>query len=321
MKKFILKKLITWAYQLGMYFYEKAFYLKSDRIKIIYYSLSIKIFTKFHFLLNQEVLSDELYLSYNNKGLTLHKIQKYEAAVVSYDKALEFFNKLTDEDKMNRSGTNFYFNRGNSYHSLKQYGQAKNNYEKATTYYPNEVEAYVNYAMVVMQEKEDNYEVALNYLHKAQTINPYYFLIQLMLADIKVAQKQYVEAIQEYSKAIDLNPKHSTSFLGRGNAYQENKQYQEAIRDYSTAMSLGLQSLEVYFNRGLAYFHLQNYTAALRDFNKTIDLQPDHKLAYYNRGLTKLHLDKHKDGLDDLRKSGMDVDAMIEEFKTLHKRS
>ncbi len=43
-------------------------------------------------------------------------------------------------------------------------------------------------------------------------------------------------------------------------------------------------------------------------------------MAYHNRGLTKLYLDKHKDGIDDLRKFGVDVDAMIEEFKTLRKR-
>jgi tetratricopeptide (TPR) repeat protein len=320
MKKNILRKLISWSYELGMYFYEQAYALKSDRLRIVYYNLSIKIFTKFHFALNQEVLIDELYSSYNHKGLALHNIKKYKKAVIAYDKALEFFNKLTDEDKINRGGTNFYFNRGHSHNLLKQYEQAKSDYERAMTCYPNEVEAYVQYAIILIREDENNYETALSYLDKAQTINPNYFLIRPMLAQIKVIQKQYVEAIKEFSEAIDANPKHSTSFLGRGNAYQENKQYQKAITDYTTAINLGLLTKQVYFNRGLAYFHLQNYKTALKDFDKAVSLQPDCKMAYYNRGLTKLHLDRYKDGLDDLRKSGTDVDAMIEEFNKIKKK-
>ena len=92
------------CYGLGNFYSKRKDYLHS----IEYYDQSIKIDSNFS-------------SAWNNKGLSLANLGRYEEAITSYDKVIE----------INPNNANAWYNRGTALDNLGRYEEAQNCFEKA----------------------------------------------------------------------------------------------------------------------------------------------------------------------------------------------
>ena len=113
-------------------------------------------------LLNKVRSSSENEAFYNNIGICQLKLEKYEEAKLSFDKAIDL-----DSDNAES-----YFNRGILYYSLKNYEAAFKDYEKSLLISPQakfNYKIYHNMGNIYIEMKE--YDKALTEYSKAIELN------------------------------------------------------------------------------------------------------------------------------------------------------
>ncbi len=122
----------------------------------------------------------------------------------------------------------------------------------------------------------------------------------ITLGKLRLAQKQYAEAIDLFTQAIDLDPTNEVPFEGRGNAYMIQGKYQQAIADFSRAIELYPTSSVLYFDRAYVYTYLNQFDQALVDVDQAIALMnPDNADYYVLRGTTYMRLENYAAANDD----------------------
>ncbi|MBD2136633.1 tetratricopeptide repeat protein [Anabaena sp. FACHB-1237] len=106
-----------------------------------------------------EFKPDDQY-AWNNRGISLNNLGRYEEAIASYDKALEF--KPDDQYAWN--------NRGNSLYNLGRYEEAIASYDKALEFKPDYQYAWYNKSCIYALQS--NIEKAIENLQTAINLNP-----------------------------------------------------------------------------------------------------------------------------------------------------
>ncbi|WP_255427086.1 tetratricopeptide repeat protein [Sphaerospermopsis sp. LEGE 00249] len=128
--------------------------------------------------------------AWNNRGNSLDNLGRYEEAIASYDKALEF-----KPDKHNA-----WNNRGISLHNLGSYEEAIASYDKALEFKPDDQYAW------------NNRGISLDNLGR------------------------YEEAIASYDKALEFKPDKHNAWNNRGISLDNLGRYEEAIASYDKAL-------------------------------------------------------------------------------------
>lgn len=156
--------------------------------------------------------------------------------------------------------------------------------------------------------------------------------------NIKMDEKNYLGAIEDFTKLIKINPKHSMAYYYRGMAKYEIKDYLNAIKDFtlvvendphpllntyffrgcaksnlqdfsgaindfSIAIKINPNDIDLYTFRGKAKKNIMDYTGSIADFNKVIELDPKDGYGYYLRGEIKIIIKEKESGCSDFRKA------------------
>lgn len=162
--------------------------------------------------------------------------------------------------------------------------------------------------------------------------------IYLDLGNIKMNEKNYLGAIEDFTKLIKISPKHSMAYYYRGMAKYELKDYPNAIKDFtlvvendphpllnayffrgcaksdlqdfsgaindfSIAININPNDIDLYTFRGKAKKNIMDYSGSIADFNKVIELDPKDGYGYYLRGEIKIIIKEKESGCSDFRKA------------------
>ena len=160
--------------------------------------------------------TDSMKISYNNKGNSFARENKFQKAIIEYNKAIEL-------DANYFMG---YINRGSAY--------AKSGKEN---------KAMIDYNNVI----EINQIVLDTCIKRNILPNVYFFR-----AEVFINQKKYKEAIADYNKAIELNPNYTDAYFARGVSYSILEKHKEAIVNYNKAIELSPTESSVYLYRGVS---------------------------------------------------------------------
>ncbi len=174
-------------------------------------------------------------------GVAARRVSDYEAALLSYQQALEAFMQIDEEEGIRRS--------------LRQIGlvhQTVNRHDQALEYFGKELE--------IWERIEDNTGIAGTLINIAIT---YFYITQFDLA------------LEYYFKALDLvmeqsvNAMHANIYVNVANVYM-------AISEYTSSMEHQLRALEIYrqvgdafgesrtlLNIGWNYFQMYQFERAL----------------------------------------------------------
>jgi tetratricopeptide (TPR) repeat protein len=97
---------------------------------------------------------------------------------------------------------------------------------------------------------------------------------------IKLRNKQYDEAIQDFDTAIQYQSNLAEAYVNRGAARIGTHRFKDAVADLDNAILLGVNEPEkAYYNRAVAHEWLDEYKAAYLDYRKALELAPDWDLV------------------------------------------
>lgn len=228
---------------------------------------------------------------YNRQGGTYNYLQRYEAALVAFNKAIELVPDYTLA----------YNNRGNTYRGLGNHKVALTDFSRAIELDPDYAIAYNNRGNTYHDLQD--YTTALMDFDQAIQLDATYALAYINRGSTYRMLGRHEAALADFQRAIELDGQSAKAYYNRGNVCADLQKYEAALTDFSQSIQLDPLSVPSYINRGNTYHALRQYQQALSDYNRAIDLEPVYAKAYHNRGNTQLALGHYDAALVDLNHS------------------
>lgn len=249
---------------------------------------------------------------YFAQGVYLYRLERYEEAIASYKKVLEFnpnddktlsnlgvsqarlrqyseaienYNKAIEINKSNYQALS---NRGIALGELSQYEEAVISFEQSLKIKPEEYDTWVNQGINLIHL--DRYEEAASKFSHAICIdrNQHYAWTYLGSALDKLGQHD--KAITHFDKAIEIEPKHDQSWTNRGIAFVALERFEEAIDSFGEALKINPNDNEILYNRGATLAALKRHKEAIINYDAALDIKPDDDRVWYNRGISLSYL-------------------------------
>lgn len=216
-----------------------------------------------------------------------------------HDKALVFFEKSLAAKETARVLVNI----GDIHQLLNHFDEASTMYENAILNNARFLKAYSKAAE--LNEKQGNFDAALDFLSKALAMSPNNPDRLLAMGKIYAKQGDEPAAADTFTKAVKMEPKmgnqitdellkagkshlaeiflrkisntagQDTFWYNRmGIALRKQGKWKEAILEYQEAIKLDPNDENLFFNMGKAYAEGKEYTYALKYLNMAIQLKP-----------------------------------------------
>ncbi len=247
---------------------------------------------------------------YFSKGNKKSDAEDYEAAIIDFNKALQF----------NPEYARAYFKRGFAKYKIRDHIGAIDDYTQAIKFNPQYTTAYNN---------RGNRRRILGTSKASQGY-------------VAEADEMYEAAIEDFTRAIQSYPKYTLAYNNRGRVKyllgkskvdqgyvaEAQRLYKDAIEDYTRAININPEYTTAYFRRGIQRRHLgslkadngniaeaqQLYQAAIDDYTQAIKLSPKYAMAYNNRGWVKYLIGKSKADQGDLVEAGKLYQEAIDDY-------
>ncbi|GCL35730.1 TPR repeat-containing protein [Sphaerospermopsis reniformis] len=217
--------------------------------------------------------------------------QDYQAAISSFDKALEF-----KPDKHEA-----WYKRGISLHNLGSHEEAISSYDKALEIKPDKHEAWNNRGISL--DDLGRYEEAISSYDKALAIKPdlhqAWYNRGISLDDLG----RYEEAISSYDKALEIKPDKHKAWYKRGISLHNLGSHEEAISSYDKALEIKPDKHEAWYKRGISLDNLGRHEEAISSYDKALAIKPDLHQAWYNRGISLDDLGRHEEAISSYEKA------------------
>ncbi|WP_445250761.1 tetratricopeptide repeat protein [Microcoleus sp. OTE_8_concoct_300] len=224
-------------------------------------------------------------LVWANRGNVLDNLKRYDEALVSYDRALE----------LDANYQWFWCMRGNVLENLKRYEEALESYDLA-------IELDANYQLAwalrgFLLENLKRYEEALVSYDRALELDANDKLAWSWRGDVLDNLKRYEEALESYDRALELNANYQWAWSKRGDVLDNLKRYEEALVSYDRALELNANYQWAWSKRGDVLYNLERYDEALVSLDKAIELNANYQWAWSKRGDVLYNLERYDEAL------------------------
>jgi len=248
-------------------------------------------------------------------------VAQYYFAQGNYPQALEWFEKVDENNLSNNDRDQYNFQKGYSFFSSK-------NKKEATVYFNKvansaEYGSQAKYYLGFMAYEGDDYKQATKYFDEVSGEEKYKEKLSYYQADMNFKLGNFQKAIDLGTKAMAKSNALEQSELNKiiGESYFNLKQYDKSI-PYLTLYKgkKGKWNNTDFYQLGYAYYKQKDYENAISQFNKIIagkDFVAQN--AYYHLGESYLNLDKKQQALNAFKNaSEMEFDAAIQEDASLN---
>jgi tetratricopeptide (TPR) repeat protein len=212
--------------------------------------------------------------AWNNKGLSLANLYRIEEAVTCYSKALEINPKFTEA----------WNGKGFSLTKLHMYEEAIICFDKVLEINHDDDYAWNNKG--ASSTKLGRFEDAITCFGNALEINPEDELAWNNKGNSLGSLGRFEEAITCYSKALELNPEDNRVWCNKGNSLGSLGRFEEAVICYSKALELNPKDNRAWNNKGASSTKLGRFEDAITCYSKALELNPDDELAWTNKGVS-----------------------------------
>lgn len=199
----------------------------------------------------------------HDRGIVLEKLQQYEEALLSYERAIQMKGDL----EAATLGQQRVMQRLNQTISEERTVPSADEETKPT------------------EPPQDDYGT---WFEKGQVLEKL---------------QHYAEAVIAYSKAIQLNPHNPEVLRWRGNVLFTLGRYEEAIGSYDKAIQLQPRNAHLWCCLASSLVKLKRYREAIACFDKAIQLQPNQHSAWYWRGRVLVELRRYTEALNSYEKA------------------
>ena len=234
------------------------------------------------------VVSFDGHLAWLERGDDLFQRQRYQEAVVAYDRVLQ---AKPQEDVA-------WFKRGMALENLKHFDDAIASYDRVVQLHPDDYLAWYKQGNVFIQLQR--YEEALASFEQVVQLQPDNYWAWLDRGKTLEQLQQPDEAIASYDRAVQLKPdfqlavesrKQVLSQLRRVDTLYHLQHYDEALSACDHTLALNPEDSLTWFMRGMALENLHRYDEAVLAYDRVVDIQPDDHVVWFKRGnvMEKLH--------------------------------
>jgi predicted O-linked N-acetylglucosamine transferase (SPINDLY family) len=213
-----------------------------------------------------------------NHGAALARLQRYEAALASYDQAIALAPNYADA----------YFNRANVLQQLKRYTDAAASYERAAALRPVFAEAHHNRGR--MLHSLEQYQDAVASYDQAIALRPDWTEARFNRAESLHALRQYEAAADGFGAVLALSPDNAAARCNRGVALYGLRRYAPAAAELERAIALNGNEARYHHNYGLAIGALGRHAAAAAAYQRAILLKPEQAHLYNDRAVALVQL-------------------------------
>ncbi len=223
--------------------------------------------------------------AWHNRGVALSNLGRNEEAIASHDKALEIKPDFHEA----------WYGRGHSLQDLGQNQEALEAWDKAIEYNPNDSDAW-NWRGVMFVRLGNLEEAIVNY-EKANQLNPNNFWSWYNRGNALSELGRNEEAIASYDKALEVKPDLHEAWYGRGNALSALGHKEDAITSHDQALKVKPDLHEAWNNRGNALSALGRNEEAIASYDKALEVKPDLHEAWYGRGYALSALGRNEEAI------------------------
>jgi len=119
---------------------------------------------------------------------------------------------------------------------------------------------------------QNDQERALEDLHKALHVNPYFTPAYFLRGQIFAKKKQFAAAIADFDSVIAQDPSLASAFHQRALAHQQNRGYRQALQDFDKGLGLEPRNALILRDRAIAQRDAGNYDQAVDDYEEAMRL-------------------------------------------------
>ena len=244
-----------------------------------------------------------LFWLHQHKGHSYFDLNRWEEAIESYLKALEY-------DRNDNSTGYTHYNLGRSYYNNGNYNNSYNSFELAHEKDSDSKDSYSYYlkgeCKRMLDENEQaivEYDLCIKQNNEEHTLH-----CNKMKGVCYLELKDFSNAIDSLKKGI----KDKWSYQNLGKAYFGLEEYESALKEFDKVVEEDAGYKWGYQERGKTHEKLGNDQLALKDFDKVIELDPNYKWAYHEKGKVLLKLNDHASALKTFEKV-IEIDSEYKE--------
>ncbi|MEG5049186.1 MULTISPECIES: tetratricopeptide repeat protein [unclassified Microcoleus] len=219
------------------------------------------------------------------KASCLHKLERYDEALESLDRASEL--DPNDWEAWMMQVSVFY--------KLDRYKEALASCDKAIELEPNR--AIIWHMRGIVLNNLERYEKALVSYDKAIELDPHDASVWDSRGSVLENLGRSEESLVSYNKAIELDPNDASVWESRGSVLDDLERYDEALASYNKAIELDPNDVWSWNNRGSVLNHFKRYDEALASLDRAIELESSHAITWCMRGYVLKNLERYEQAL------------------------
>jgi tetratricopeptide (TPR) repeat protein len=224
--------------------------------------------------------------TWNNKGILLKNLKRYEEALKSCERCLEIQPDYV-------AGL---FNRGTILAILKFYAEAIESYNCALIINPAHLNSMFSRSLILIRLKR--YKEAIESYDEALNIKPDYHYTWQRRGDVLFKLGRNEEAIESYDEVLKIKPDENYAWQRRGDALRNLERYEEAIESYDEALRIKPNDHYTWNIRGIALRNLERYEEVIESHDKALKIKPDENYAWQCRGDALHYLERYEEAIE-----------------------
>ncbi len=204
-------------------------------------------------------------------GIELFKLDRYEEALISFDKALEFKPDFPPSWDF----------RGDALRELNRPEEALASYDKALELQPDFHTAWVDRGITL--KDLGRYEEAIASCDKALAIKNDFLPAWIERGWVLYELGRYEDVIANCDEALKIEQDNLEALSYQGLALSQLGRYDEALANHDETLKLHQDIPTLWTNRGIVLARSGRYEEALASCFKALELQPTDESGYYGK--------------------------------------
>ncbi|RLD24834.1 MAG: hypothetical protein DRI71_01385 [Bacteroidetes bacterium] len=237
--------------------------------------------------------------AWNNKGLAQMQQAKYDDAIYSFDRAIEYKPDY-GEALLNNAQANLAVHQ--HFAALDQLAQLENIWSDKSL-------LHFTAGLIHSEMGEDS--IALADFLKAKELDSSNAEILVNIANIYYHQHQSDNAIKYLQDAIKIDANQSQAYNILAMVYAFQEQYEDALTAVNTAISLDKHDAFFVNNKGYVLLQLEELVEAEENIIQSMKMDPYNGWVYRNLGLLRYAQENYSEAVRLLEKA-MEIDNSID---------
>ena len=210
-----------------------------------------------------------------------------------YEKAIDAFLKVLDEDKNN---PNIMNNIGLCYAKLYKDDLAIEYFMKALSFNPKSVQTYINLSDVYYRNK--NIIDAINLLENGVTLMPKEIALKHYLSRFYTEDCRYDLAMDQLMEILDIDADNVDAYWDLGNLQFEIGDYESAASNYENVLEKVQDNAVLYYQTAITYEANDNIDKAISNHLKAISCNENFHPSYKKLGILFMARNEIEDAIE-----------------------